>query len=388
MESPSLRHEKASIAEGRGASAGMFGWWHAAPAIARRALFAAVLGWMLDSFDVMLFALVLASLMTDLAISKGMAGILGSITLVAAAIGGLVFGVVADRYGRTRALMASILIYAVFTAACGLSQSFMQLAIFRLFVGFGMGGEWASGAALVAETWPDEHRGKALGLMQSAWAIGYALAAVVAGVVMPWGGWRAVFFVGVVPAFFTLWIRSGVEEPELWKTSVASAATSSGGFLELFQSRFARFTIVLTLMNACTLFAWWGFNLWMPAYLSLPASHGGIGLTPRIMSAIVVAMQVAMWFGYVAFGFVSDIVGRKRTYVVYLLAAALLLFVYGNVRTPWRLLIVGSLVAFFGTGYYSGFAAVTAEIGFIAKFAVHEAESQQSCEGEGKVRQR
>ena len=271
MESPSLKHEKASIAEGREASAGMFSWWQTAPANARRALFAAALGWMLDSFDVMLFALVLASLMTDLALSKGMAGILGSITLAAAAIGGLVFGVVADRYGRTRALMASILIYAVFTAACGLSQSFMQLAIFRLFVGFGMGGEWASGASLVAESWPDEHRGKALGLMQSAWAIGYALAAVVAAVVMPWGGWRAVFFVGVAPAFFTFWIRSGVTEPELWKNSIASPASSFGGFLELFQSRFARFTIVLTLMNACTLFAWWGFNLWMPAYLSLPA---------------------------------------------------------------------------------------------------------------------
>lgn len=350
------------MAEEGEASSRIFGWWHTAPANARRALFAAALGWMLDSFDVMLYALVLASLMTDIGLSKGAAGILGSITLVAAAIGGLVFGVTADRYGRTRALMASILIYAVFTAACGLSQNFVQLAIFRLLVGFGMGGEWASGASLVAETWPDEHRGKALALMQSSWAIGYALAAIVAAFVMPWGGWRAVFFVGIVPAFFTLWIRSGVKEPEIWKNSMATAASSFGSFTELFQRRFARFTIVLTLMNACTLFAWWGFNLWVPAYLSLPVEHDGIGLAPRIMLAIIVAMQVGMWFGYVTFGFVSDFVGRKPTYVAYLLAAALLLFIYGAVHAPWLLLTVGSLVAFFGTGYYSGFAAVTAEI--------------------------
>ncbi|MCK7478765.1 MAG: MFS transporter [Candidatus Moduliflexus flocculans] len=124
----------------------------------------------------------------------------GSATLVASAVGGLVFGVVADRYGRTRALISSILIYSVFTAACGFAQTVAQLAVFRVFLGLGMGGEWASGAALVSETWSAEHRGKALGFMQSAWAVGYGLAAVVVAVVMPIWGWRAVFFVGVLPA--------------------------------------------------------------------------------------------------------------------------------------------------------------------------------------------
>ena len=105
--------------------------------------------------------------------SKATAGVLGSVTLVASAVGGIIFGVVADRYGRTRALIGSILIYSVFTAACGFAQTIVQLAVFRIFLGLGMGGEWASGAALVSETWPAEHRGKALGFMQSAWAVGY-----------------------------------------------------------------------------------------------------------------------------------------------------------------------------------------------------------------------
>ncbi len=189
----------------------LFGWWRAGDADARRALIAAALGWMLDSFDVMLYALLLTSMMPELGLSKEIAGILGSVTLLASAAGGLFFGVVADRYGRTRALMASVLIYSIFTAACGLAQNVAQLAVFRVLLGIGMGGEWASGAALVSETWPAEHRGKALGLMQSAWAIGYGAAAVVTTLVLPRWGWRAVFFVGILPAFLTLWVRHSVE---------------------------------------------------------------------------------------------------------------------------------------------------------------------------------
>jgi MFS family permease len=118
----------------------------------------------------------------------------------------------------------------------------------------------------------------------------------------------------------------------------------------------------LTLMNAATMFAWWGLNLWIPSYLSLPAEQGGIGLSTVVMSGFVVAMQVGMWFGYVTFGFISDSFGRKPTYVVYLLAAAALVFVYSTVRSPWALLALGPFVAFFGTGYFSGFGAITAEI--------------------------
>ena len=144
---------------------------------------------MLDAFDVMLYALLLTSIIADLGISRQTAGAIGSVTLLAAAAGGLLFGVIADRYGRTRALMASVAIYSVFTAACGLVTSALQLAVFRILLGIGMGGEWASGAALVSETWPAEHRGKALGLMQSIWAIGYGLAAAVTRVVLSRWGW-------------------------------------------------------------------------------------------------------------------------------------------------------------------------------------------------------
>ncbi|MCW5966296.1 MAG: MFS transporter [Bryobacterales bacterium] len=338
-----------------------FGWWRESSPDARKALAAASLGWMLDSFDVMLYSLVLAALMADLDLAKAEAGVLGSITLVAAAVGGLAFGHIADRFGRTRAMMASMLIYATFTAACGLANNFVQLAVFRVFLGFGMGGEWASGAALVSETWPAKHRGKALGFMQSSWAVGYALAAIVTAVVLPVAGWRAVFFVGVLPAFATLWIRRNVKESDAWLTGRVHAAPIFAGFREIFSPAYRRVTIAITLMNSCTLFAWWGFNLWVPAYLSLPEASGGIGLSARVMSALIVFMQVGMWFGYVTFGFVSDKVGRKPSYITYLLMAAALLLLYSATRNPWLLLALGPFVAFFGTGYYTGLGTVTAE---------------------------
>ncbi len=337
----------------------MFSFWHEASPEARRALVAASLGWMLDAFDVMLYALVLPALMADLGIDRNTGGLLGSVTLAASAAGGILFGVLADRMGRTRALSLSILLYSLFTAACGFASNAVQLAVFRVFLGLGMGGEWASGAALVSETWPAKHRGKALGLMQSCWAIGYGAAAIVTGLVLPRFGWRAVFFVGVLPALFTLWIRRRVPEPEIWRETRSAAAQTVGAGLRAIP---LGLTVALTLMNASTMFAWWGLNLWIPSFLSLPVDQGGIGLSTEAMSSFVFAMQVGMWFGYVTFGFVSDRFGRKPTYVVYLLAAAVLVYVYSLVRSPAALLMLGPLVAFFGTGYFSGFGAITAEV--------------------------
>ena len=341
-------------------------FWNEASPAARKALIAASLGWLLDAFDVMLYALILTAVVKDLGLSLATGGQLASLTLAASALGGLVFGVVADKLGRTRALSLSILLYSVFTFACGLAQNVWQLAIFRFLLGLGMGGEWASGATLVSETWPEKHRGKALGLMQSCWAIGYGAAALVVALILPTYGWRAVFFVGIIPALFTLWIRRNLEEPEMWRRSRHEASSR----LEVpsrqeMPSRLGapvRLVVLLTLMNAATMFAWWGLNLWVPSYLSLPVAQGGIGLSTTTMSMFIVAMQVGMWFGYVTFGFISDTFGRKPTYVTYLVLAAALVWAYGSTREPIYLLALGPFVAFFGTGYFSGFGAVASEI--------------------------
>ncbi len=340
------------------------GFWKEASPEARKALVAASLGWMLDAFDVMLYALILTAVIQDLGLSRETGGLMASLTLGASAIGGLVFGVLADKLGRTRALNLSILLYSVFTFACGFAQNVWQFAIFRIFLGLGMGGEWASGATLVSETWPEKHRGKALGIMQSCWAIGYGLAAIVVAIVLPRFGWRAVFFVGIVPAIFTLWIRRSVKEPEMWLNSRQEVPPRQDvSPRHEAPAKFPmRLALLLTAMNAATMFAWWGLNLWVPSYLSLPSAQGGVGLSTETMAFFVVAMQVGMWFGYVTFGFVSDAFGRRPTYVTYLVLAAILVWLYGTTRSPMLLLALGPFVAFFGTGYFSGFGAVAAEI--------------------------
>jgi MFS family permease len=346
------------------ARSGLFGWWREGDAAAKKALVAASLGWMLDAFDVMLYALVVTSIIRDLKIDSATAGWIGSVTLIAAALGGVFFGVLADKIGRTRALMFSVLLYSIFTAACGFAQSALQLAVFRIFLGFGMGGEWASGAALVSETWPDRVRGRALGFMQSSWAIGYALAAAAVYLVESVLGfdWRAVFFVGVLPALFTLWIRRSVEEPAIWKNARTAPPASRAGLREAVAGPMLRITIFVTLMNACCLFAWWGFNSWIPAYLSLPVSSGGAGFTAGAMNGLVFINQIGMWLGYVTFGFICDATGRKRAYVVYLLLASLFVWAYTSTTSGWLLIVLGPITSFFATGFFSGFGAVTAEL--------------------------
>jgi MFS family permease len=336
-------------------------WWREGGPEARRALAAGMFGWMLDAFDVMIFALVLPYVRADLGLTSAQGGYLGSVMLVAAAAGGVGFGWIADRFGRTRALMLSVLLYSVFTFACGFATTLTQFVVFRIFLGLGMGGEWTAGAALVSETWPAQHRGKALGFMQSGWAIGYAAAVLVSGFVQPRYGWRAVFFIGILPALFTLWVRRRVKEPAIWTASSRSGARSPG-LLSIFKSGMGGLTIALTLMNTCTLFAWWGFNLWLPSYLKSDPAQGGAGLSGAATTGYLFVMQAGMWVGYVTFGFISDTIGRKKAYVMYLLTASVLLAVYVSVRNPTLLMLLGPCVAFAATGYFSGFGAVTAEI--------------------------
>ncbi len=337
-------------------------WLSEATPLQRRTLLAASLGWMLDSMDILLYSMVLTHLMRDLGIRESTAGLLASLTLFASAAGGILFGILADRAGRARSLTFSILVYSVFTAACGFSRDVVQLGVFRVLLGLGMGGEWACGAALVAETWPSRHRGKALGIMQSSWAVGYALAAALTAAVLPRCGWRAVFFAGVLPALVTFWIRRYVPEPEIWQRSRKSAAAGTAGLRELWRGEYRRQIVVTSIANAGTMFAWWGLFTWIPAFLSLPPERGGAGLSILRTSTWIILMQVGMWLGYVSFGFISDRLGRKKTYVAYIFIAAILVPAYARTRSPIPLLAIGPLIGFFGTGYFSGFGAITAEI--------------------------
>jgi MFS family permease len=337
---------------------GIYGWLAEASPEQRRALFAASLGWMLDSMDVMLYALVLGQVQRELHLSAATSGAMMSMTLLSAAAGGIAFGWFADRAGRVRALSASILIYSIATLLCGFTHTAIELLTCRIILGLGMGGEWASGAALVAETWPARHRGKALSLVQSSWAIGYALGAALVAVVMPHFGWRAVFFAGTAPALIALWVQSRLHEPDAWRQQT----THRPAWGRLFRGRLGRNTLVCATMNAASLFAWWGLFTWVPRFLSMPTAQGGRGLGIVMTSEWTIVMEVGTFLGYVSFGFFADRFSHKFTYIVYLIMAALMVPFFAFVGNARALLFIGPLVGFFGTGYFSGFAVIASEL--------------------------
>ena len=341
-------------------------------ALSYRTLIAAALGWALDAFDVMLYAVVITAVMRDLGMSKGMAGFLNTLTLLASGIGGVLFGSIADKVGRTRALMLSILTYSVCSFLSGLAQSIVMLAIIRFVLGLGMGGEWNTGATLVAETWPEHLRAKALSIVQSSWALGYAAAALVAGLMLRYtSNWRYVFFVGVAPALVTLWIRKDVPESEMWKQRVVTK--TSGDFREMFRGALAARTFTLLLMNFFGMFGWWGMFTWLPAYLSLPVDKGGRGLDLPLLHAswlplstttilLIVLNLFGMFPGYATFGWMADRLGRKRAFIFYTGMAALIVPVYAAARNPWAIMVLGAVLAFFGTGFFSGSGIIGSEL--------------------------
>jgi len=348
----------------------------------RRTLLAASLGWALDAFDVMLYALVLTHVMADLGMSKSTAGFLNTLTLLASGIGGVMFGFIADRVGRTRALMFSIFTYSVCSFASGLATSIAMLAVFRFILGLGMGGEWNTGATLVAETWPQHLRAKALSVVQSSWALGYAAAALVAGVMLTYFDWRKVFFVGIAPALVTLWIQFKVPESEMWEKQKAASnptdnansnlqANSAGpeitakevGFATIFQPAYIGKTFTLLLMNLFGMFAWWGLFTWLPPYLSLPVAQGGRGFGVMNTTMLLVTLNlVGMFPGYASYGWIADMMGRRKSFMLFTACAALLVPLYAEARTPWVILVLGAMVAYFGTGFFSGSGIIASEI--------------------------
>ena len=339
----------------------------------RRTLLAAALGWMLDAFDAMLYALVLTHVMRDLGMSKATSGLLYTLTLLASGMGGVLFGFLADRLGRKRALMLSILTYSICSFASGLSTTVLMLAVFRFILGLGMGGEWNTGATLVAETWPDEFRARAIAMVQSSWAIGFALAALVSGIVLRYANWRYVFFVGILPALVTLWIRNRVPESEMWRQHRRLAGQDqklepqrtqrNDSFFAMFGPPYLSSTIALLFLNFFGLFAWWGLFSWIPPYLSLPVEQGGRGFSVMGTTTLLVVLNLfGMFPGYVSFGWFADHLGRRRALMLYLFMAAVLVPAYAMARSQSALLVLGTIVAFFGTGFFSGSGLIGSEI--------------------------
>ena len=330
-------------------------------------LAAAKFGWMLDAMDFMLYAMAIGQLRSYFGFGDATAGMLGTVTLIMSGVGGTIFGFIADRFGRTRALMGTIVVFSLASLGAATSQSVMQLLFWRAVLGIGMGGEWASGAVLVSETWPPAHRNKAISIMQSGWALGYILAAVSAALILgsPALGtdaWRWLFVVGVVPAFFTLWIRRHVREPEAWSRQ-SSATRGPNPFAVIFGRTLLGRTLRIIALGSAVQFANWGIFFWLPAFLARPLAQGGAGMGVVGSLAWIIPVQIGAYFGYLTFGFIADRLGRRQAFVLYMLCAALLVPIYGQMaRSPTVLMLLGPLLGYFGYGYFSMFGSFVAEL--------------------------
>jgi MFS family permease len=247
----------------------------------------------------------------------------------------------------------------VASAGTALSWNLASLIFWRAMIGIGLGAEWSAGAVLVAETWPAEHRAKAVGIMQSGWALGYLLAAGVTAVVLPRWGWKILFLTGLLPALGALALRGKLKEPEIWRTSRNQPRRSSAA---IFQGTLLKRTVLASALAASVLFAYWGLFTWIPGFLSAPRSQGGAGLSIVRTSGFVVPMQIGGFLGYVGFGWLSDKLGRRPAFVLYVLGAALMTPIYGATHNERTLLLLGPVIGFLGTGFFSLFGAMLSEL--------------------------
>jgi MFS family permease len=342
-------------------------------------LFVAWLGWMFDSMDATIYAMVLHPALHQLLHEPGggpvsvetvgwYGGIIFSIFLIGWAVGGVLFGILADRFGRTRTLVFTILTYALFTGLAAVSATWWQLALLRFLTALGIGGEWAAGAALVAEVWPEEKRARAAGLLQSAWAGGFLVAAVVS-LLMRHFDWRLIFLVGVAPAIVAMIVRLWVKEPERWVKARAAELQSGTArvrrLAELFAPGLRRSTLVGSALAFVAVFGLWGATNWTPTLIrALPdlRSLSAPELTSRVSYATIL-LNVGALGGYLSFGPLADRLGRRAAFALMCLGSLVMLpITFLTPKAYSHVLVLLPLLGFFNNGIFSGFPIYLPEL--------------------------
>jgi MFS family permease len=345
----------------------------------QRAFAAAFSGYALDAFDLIILTLSLTAIGATFGVGTGATGALATVTLSASALGGILGGVLSDRIGRARTLMITVGVYSLFTFLSGLATSYEMLLVFRVFQGIGFGGEWAVGAVLVAEYVRPESRGRALGIIQSSWAIGWAIAVVAYTIVFSLApeqqAWRYLFLLGALPALLILWIRRHVDDPEVYRETRererrAEREPRSDRFdidrranelplKQIFRTDLLRTTIAASILATGIQGGYYAMFTWIPTFLKTDRHLSVVGTSGYL--AVVIAGAFA---GYLSAGFVHDRLGRKRTFALFsaLAGASLVLYFLVPAGSNTTLLIVGFPLGFFSSGCFSGFGSYLSEL--------------------------
>jgi len=348
-------------------------WYRTLGGRAVHAFWASAVGWALDAFDYMVFSFSLTAIAATFALSQGQVGLIATATLVVSALGGMLAGVLADQIGRVRTLMVTVAVYSLFTFLSGVSQSYEQLLAFRSLQGLGFGGEWAAGAILVAEIANPAQRGRVLGAIQSAWAVGWGLSAIAYTVVFsltsPELGWRILFWLGILPALLIFYVRSFVKEPEVYletrrakeartDEAVASGATANP-LVQIFRADLIGTTIAASLLAIGAQGGYYAIFTWLPTFLKTERQLSVVGTGGY--TAVVI---VGSFLGYIVSGYVNDWLGRRATFAVYSVFSGVLIVLYTRIPTGANdvLLLLGLPLGFFASGIFSGFGSYLAEL--------------------------
>lgn len=339
-------------------------WLQAASPTERRALLATYLGYGLDGFDFMIYSFIIPSLLTLWGMSKAQAGYIASGALITSAIGGWAAGVLADRYGRARILQLTVLWFAVFTFLSGFTHSFGQLFFTRAMQGFGFGGEWSVGSVLVAEIIDARHRGKATGLVQSSWSVGWGAAALAFWAVSAWVepamAWKIVFWLGILPGLLVLYIRRNVPEPPLFlkmRATAAGRARRSSAFLDIFRPPLLRTTILATLLSTGMLGAYYSITTWLPTFLATERHLSIAGTTGYLLMVITGSLA-----GYLVSAWLTDAIGRRKGFIVFAVGGAVLILLYTRLPVAGGMFLIGFPLGFFMLGIFSGMGACLSEL--------------------------
>lgn len=342
-------------------------------------MWASIIGYAMDGLDVLILSFAMAAIVSEFGLSLGEGGLIATYTLIGTVLGGYLFGIFADYFGRVHTFSLTIIIFSIFTGACAFADNVTHLNILRFLAGLGLGGEYGIGMTLVSETWPAAKRARATAGVAMGWQAGAVLAAILAAFVLPNYGWRGLFLVGVVPALLAAWARHGLKEPPMWvkrkeMKKALLAKKANGEKLtaeeEVELSEAKKFplahlfagpsktltTVSLTIMTSVQNFGYYGIMVWLP--MILLKEHG---LTTKSMSGWMIVTVVGMIAGIYVFGYLCDRLGRKIPYLIFYVCAAAMVYIYVNLGTPIALLFGGAFLGFFCNGMMAGYGTLLSE---------------------------
>jgi len=344
-------------------NASLTSWYTELRAGERRTFWACFGGWALDAMDVQIFSFAIPAIIVAFHLTNADAGLIGTVTLLTSAFGGWFAGALSDRFGRVRTLQITIVWFAVFTFLCGFAQNYSQLFVFRALMGLGFGGEWAAGAVLMGEVIGAQHRGKAVGSVQSGWAVGWAVAALMAtalfSVFPQETAWRALFWVGVLPAFLVFFIRRLVEEPQVFTATQhqLSAKGAAANFLEIFSPTLLKTTLLTSILATGAQGGYYAIATWLPTFLRTERKLTVLG-TGGYLAVII----VGSFIGYLVSAYLADRIGRRANFILFAVCSLATVVIYTQLSIDDSLMLaLGFPLGFFASGIFSGMGAFLTE---------------------------